>query len=124
MLFHLDRVAVEEVAVVNGKVVISAAACATTVACPDCAAVSSRVHGCYRRRLADIALAGWPVVLNLRVRRFVCATPDCRRRTFVEQVEGLTSRLIRHDVSGQLHDGKFTRPAVDFPNRCELGSGS
>ncbi|MEO3779859.1 hypothetical protein ABGB16_24095 [Micromonospora sp. B11E3] len=53
MMSHLDGVTVEDAAVVNGKVVISATACATMAACPDCATVSSRVHGCYRRRLAD-----------------------------------------------------------------------
>ncbi|WP_147427232.1 transposase family protein [Micromonospora globbae] len=95
VLSHLDRLTTEDFAVVNGKVVISAAACATMAACPDSATVSSRVHGRYRRRLADVALAGRPVVLNLCVRRFVCVKPDCRRRTFVEQVEGVTSRFTR-----------------------------
>src|SRR4051812_30476661 len=31
----------------------------------------------------------WPV------RRFFCAAPDCRRKTFAEQVDGLTSRYAR-----------------------------
>ncbi|TDC60923.1 transposase [Micromonospora sp. KC207] len=95
VMSHLDGVTVQNVAVVNGKVIISAAASATMAACPDCETASSRVHGSYRRRLADVALAGSPVVLDLRVRRFVCVTLDCRQRTFVEQVEGLTGRFTR-----------------------------
>ncbi|MEV0981790.1 hypothetical protein [Streptomyces sp. NPDC049915] len=36
--------------------------------------------------------AGRSVVLQLRVRRFTCGNPGCIRRTFVEQIPGLTRR--------------------------------
>lgn len=52
--------------------------------------VSARVHGGYRRRLADLAIAGRRIVIDLAVRRFRCRGSECGRRTFVEQVEGLT----------------------------------
>ncbi|MFG2645907.1 hypothetical protein ACGFYP_33615 [Streptomyces sp. NPDC048370] len=41
---------------------------------------------------ADVASAGRSVVLRLRVRRFVCGNSGCARRTFVEQIPGLTRR--------------------------------
>ncbi|MEU8718699.1 transposase family protein, partial [Streptomyces sp. NPDC048663] len=63
--------------------------------CPGCGGLSSRVHGRYRRRLADLAIAGRKAVIDLLVRRFLCGTPECGRRTFVEQVEGLTERYAR-----------------------------
>ncbi|BCJ65737.1 ISL3 family transposase [Polymorphospora rubra] len=66
--------------------------------CPGCGVVSTRVHGRYRRRLADVALARWPVLLDLQVRRFRCATTACVRRTFVEQVDGLTHRFARRSL--------------------------
>jgi transposase len=61
-------------------------------ACPDCGGWSDRVHGSYLRFPADLPSAGRRVVLSLRVRRFACAGPSCPRRTFAEQVPGLTRR--------------------------------
>ncbi|MFI0986367.1 ISL3 family transposase [Streptomyces exfoliatus] len=62
------------------------------VCCPGCGAWSERVHGSYLRFPADLPSVGRRVVLALRVRRFVCLDRACPRRTFVEQVEGLTRR--------------------------------
>ncbi|WP_455771517.1 ISL3 family transposase [Streptomyces zaomyceticus] len=45
--------------------------------------------------MADLATAGRKVVIDIVVRRFLCGTPGCGRRTFVEQVEGLTERIAR-----------------------------
>ncbi|MCX4672444.1 hypothetical protein OG453_38315 [Streptomyces sp. NBC_01381] len=39
--------------------------------------------------------AGRTVVLQLRVRRFTCPNTACSRRTFVEQIAGLTRRHSR-----------------------------
>ncbi|WP_251020541.1 ISL3 family transposase [Streptomyces sp. ISL-98] len=41
---------------------------------------------------ADVPSAGRSVVLQLRVRRFACGNSGCARRTFVEQIPGLTRR--------------------------------
>ncbi|MFF3137674.1 transposase family protein [Streptomyces mirabilis] len=65
------------------------------LACPDCAAASRRVHSRYRRHLAELPVGGRRVVVRLTVRRFFCDTATCSRRTFVEQVEGLTSKYAR-----------------------------
>lgn len=61
-------------------------------ACPACGSWSRRAHGSYLRFPRDLPVFGRPVVLSLRVRRFICAAPGCLRRTFVEQVPGLTRR--------------------------------
>jgi transposase len=53
------------------------------------------VHSRYQRRLADAAVGGRRVVLRLGVRRFFCDHPDCRARTFTEQLPGLTTRYAR-----------------------------
>lgn len=68
---------------------------ATGALCPGCGAWSSRVHGSYLRFPADLPSAGRRVVLCLNVRRFACADPSCERRTFAEQVPGLTRRYSR-----------------------------
>ncbi|MEU6603792.1 transposase family protein [Streptomyces shenzhenensis] len=65
------------------------------VACPDCGRESARVHSRYVRTLADAADGGRPVLIGLAVRRLFCDKPSCGRRTFAEQVEGLTVRYQR-----------------------------
>ncbi|MEU2032613.1 ISL3 family transposase [Nocardia amamiensis] len=63
--------------------------------CPQCATASGRVHSRYQRRLADAAVAGREMALHLVVRRFFCVNKDCAAKTFVEQVDGLTTRRSR-----------------------------
>ncbi|MFD1277760.1 ISL3 family transposase [Streptomyces kaempferi] len=92
---HLSSVVVEEVTVDGDGVALVARTVTREAVCPGCGAVSCRVHGVYRRRLADLAVAGRKVMIDLLVRRFLCPTSACGRRTFVEQVNGLTERFAR-----------------------------
>jgi transposase len=92
---HLSSVVVDEVRTDGGGIALTARTVTREAACPDCGAVSGRVHGGYRRRLADLAAAGQEVVIDLLVRRFLCPAKECGRRTFVEQVDGLTERFAR-----------------------------
>ncbi|GAA4032359.1 ISL3 family transposase [Streptomyces plumbiresistens] len=92
---HLDAVRVERVWVAGGVVRIAACTRELTVACPDCGRGSARVHSRYCRALADVAVGGRPVLIELSVRRLFCDSPSCGRRTFAEQVEGLTVRYQR-----------------------------
>ncbi|MFE5827719.1 ISL3 family transposase [Streptomyces erythrochromogenes] len=65
---------------------------AAGASCPGCGGWSAQVHGSYLRFPADVPSAGRSVVLQLRVRRFACRNAGCGRRTFVEQIPGLTRR--------------------------------
>ncbi|MFV5995298.1 transposase family protein [Streptomyces sp. NPDC056231] len=60
--------------------------------CPVCGVWSNRGHGSYLRFPADVPSGGRSVVLQLRVRRFICGNSGCARRSFVEQISGLTRR--------------------------------
>ncbi|MFI5658995.1 transposase family protein [Streptomyces sp. NPDC051684] len=92
---HLNGVRVERVWSVGGVVRIAARTRELMVACPDCGRVSARVHSRYARTLADVAVGGRPVLIGLSVRRLFCDSSDCGRRTFAEQIEGLTVRYQR-----------------------------
>ncbi len=92
---HLASVVVEQVLVDDGGVALTARTVTREAACPGCGALSGRVHGGYRRRLADLAVAGRKVLIDLAVRRFLCQAAACTRRTFVEQIDGLTERFAR-----------------------------
>ncbi|MET8566369.1 ISL3 family transposase [Streptomyces flaveolus] len=63
--------------------------------CPGCGGWSRRIHSSYLRFPADVPSGGRRVVLCLRVRRFLCPAISCGRRTFVEQMPGLTRRYGR-----------------------------
>ncbi|WP_210435149.1 ISL3 family transposase [Saccharopolyspora sp. ASAGF58] len=98
LLPHLAGVVVERVEQEDAGVRIWASARASSAACPACGNCSARVHSRYDRTVADVAVAGRPVVLWLRVRRFFCTHQDCSVRTFAEQVEGLTMRHARRSL--------------------------
>lgn len=68
---------------------------------PACGTLSSRVHSQYVRRLADSAVGGRPVLIELQVRRFRCSERACRQATFAEQVDGLTFRHGRRSTGLQ-----------------------
>ncbi|HYD99691.1 MAG TPA: ISL3 family transposase, partial [Alphaproteobacteria bacterium] len=68
--------------------------------CPDCRAPSARVHGHYRRQLADLPWQGRAVAITVRVRRLACANPACPRRTFAEPLECVAAPFARR--SGRL----------------------
>jgi len=95
LLPHLAGVIVEAVEAAAGLLLVTARARAPEAACPKCGTVSRRIHSRYRRTLADAAVGGRPAVIVLAVRRFFCADPGCPRKTFAEQVDGLTSRYAR-----------------------------
>lgn len=63
--------------------------------CPACGTSSSSVHSRYDRRPADLPSFGQAVSLHLRVRRFYCRDPHCRRRTFAEALPRLLPARAR-----------------------------
>lgn len=77
---------------------IQARARRSTGICPGCGQRSSRLHSRYRRSLADAPVGGQPVRIVLSVRRFFCPNTGCERRTFAEQIDGLTRRHGRRSV--------------------------
>jgi len=95
LLPHLAGVIVEAVTAAAGLLLVTARARAPEASCPGCGTVSGRVHSRYARTLADAAVGGRPVAIVLAVRRFFCAAPGCPRKTFAEQVDGLTTRYAR-----------------------------
>ena len=56
------------------------------------------MHSRYRRRVADAPIGGTPVAISLGVRRLFCDAPECPKRTFAEQIPGLTCRYARRSV--------------------------
>ncbi|MFE3202953.1 transposase family protein [Embleya sp. NPDC059237] len=95
LLPHLTGVAVVDLQEVGTRLCITACTVAERASCPACGTSSRRVHDRYGRRLADLGISGRVVTIALTVRRFRCDAAHCPRRTFAEQVEGLTFRHSR-----------------------------
>ncbi|MFJ8363813.1 ISL3 family transposase [Streptomyces sp. NPDC093984] len=91
----VEGVFVESVEVSDTVIRVEARTTASRAACSRCGCWSDRIHGSYLRFPHDLPAAGKLVVLSLRVRRFVCVEESCSRRTFAEQVPGLTRRFGR-----------------------------
>jgi hypothetical protein len=107
---HLD---VERVRSAGGVVRIAARTRELMVACPDCGLGFARVHSRSSRALADVAVGARPALIRLLVRRLFCDTTSCGRRTFAEQVEGLTVRYqgrspLLHRSSRRRCHGRLT----------------
>ncbi|MBT2384501.1 transposase family protein [Streptomyces sp. ISL-11] len=95
---HLGSVVVELVFRSGRSVRIRARSRAVEARCPGCGTVSRRRHSGYTRRLADRAVGGQEVGIDLRVHRYFCDNDECGRRTFAEQIDGLTVRHGRRSV--------------------------
>ncbi|MGW6909555.1 transposase family protein [Streptomyces sp. NPDC054940] len=98
---HLSELLVERMFSECGVMRMVANTRETEVACPGCAALSGRVHSTYGRRVADTPVGDQPVLIELTVRRLYCENARCSRRTFAEQVEGLTVRYSRRTPAAQ-----------------------
>ena len=83
------------------RVVIRAAVATERAACSVCGVPARRVHSSYQRQLVDPAIAGREAMIELTVRRFFCDNTACGRKTFVEQVSGLTTRFGRRTTTAQ-----------------------
>jgi transposase len=72
-----------------------AAMISTNSTCPDCRQPTHRIHGHYRRTLADLPWATAPSELRVIVRRFRCPTCTCRRPTFAERLPSVAPLYAR-----------------------------
>jgi len=106
--------------------VIAFRAVSTSNACPECGANCERIHSRYRRRLADLPMAGRPVRLVVVARRFHCNAVLCGRRIFVERfapdvLAPWARRTARLDhIVHHLGLALGGRPAASFARRLML----
>ncbi|MEO1146692.1 MAG: ISL3 family transposase [Cyanobacteria bacterium J06638_22] len=63
--------------------------------CPECGCENRRVHSRYKRRLQDLPLGEYGVVLELQVRRYFCENEACCRRIYTERLPEIVSPSAR-----------------------------
>jgi transposase len=64
--------------------------------CPNCQQWSSSIHSRYIRHLSDLPWGGVPVRIDLQVRRFRCAAPNCCHHYFTERVPEIAPPYRRY----------------------------
>ncbi|MEV7232125.1 transposase family protein [Polymorphospora sp. NPDC051019] len=95
LLPHLAALRIRSVRAEGRPVWLDADVSAGGARCPDCGSQSARVHSRYRRVLAGPGIGGRQTLLRVHIRRFFCDDTACGRRTFAEQVPGLTAPYAR-----------------------------
>ncbi|WP_405771208.1 ISL3 family transposase [Actinacidiphila glaucinigra] len=98
LLFPGVDVRVQSVSASTDVLVVEAMSAARPGRCPDCREQARRIHSTYQRTLNERPLASRRVIIRLRVRRYFCDRRSCSRKTFVEQVPGLSERHRRSSV--------------------------
>ena len=87
---HLAGLHVDALVRTTDRLIITASSRRRTAACPRCGQRSAQVHSRYERTLADLPIAGQPVVLRVGVRRYRCRRRRCLQRIFAERFPALT----------------------------------
>lgn len=95
LLPHLAGLTVESVSGYGDLVTVTARSAAEQARCPGCGVMSGERHDSYARFLRDLPAFGRRVVIRLRSRILECGNPDCAKKTFAEQIGGLTSAWAR-----------------------------
>jgi transposase len=125
VLPHLSNVVIDLVDHSAAVLVLRARSRARRGRCPQCSTPSARVHGRYLRRLADAAIGGCAVVIELLVRRFKCVSEACPAVTFAEQVADLTRPHARRmpllqQILARIAVTLAARPAARLARRLGL----
>lgn len=95
---HLVGVCVDQVFRSGASVRLKARTTTTEAVCPACGTPSRHRHSHYERRLSDTAVGEQELQIHLQVHRFLCRNDGCGKKTFAEQVPGLTVRYGRRSV--------------------------
>ncbi|WP_425315458.1 transposase family protein [Streptomyces viridochromogenes] len=84
--------------------------------CPDCRKQAGHIHSSYQRTLDERPLSSRRVIVRLPLRRYFCDRKSCSRKTFVEQVPGLSERP-RRSTTGRHRTSEIRRLPTSRPPR-------
>jgi transposase len=90
-----ETITIEAVYPTKTHLTVQVACLLKSAACPLCQHPSERIHGSYRRTVADVPCGGRKVTLALTVRKFVCGKPECPRQIFTERLPALVQSYAR-----------------------------
>ena len=79
----------------TAQITLHVTSTSTCVLCPLCHMPTSRVHSQYPRTLADLPWGTYAVRLQLRMRKWFCGNPTCRRQIFTERLPTVAAPWAR-----------------------------
>jgi transposase len=92
---HLEACALDDA---TRQITLAVRATQVRAPCPVCTTPASRIHSHYERTLADLPWAAYRVRLQLRVRKWFCHNPRCRRRIFTERLPTVAAPWARRTL--------------------------
>jgi transposase len=92
---HFDACTVDDA---TAQITLCVRSTQPRVPCPLCAIPARRIHSHYERTLADLPWAHYRVRLRLRVRKWFCRNPHCRRRIFTERLPTVAAPWARRTL--------------------------
>jgi transposase len=67
------------------KVILNVSCTQAKNKCPDCNVYSIRLHCYYFRKVKDLPVLGYSIILNLRVGKYYCKNSKCSRKVFAQR---------------------------------------
>ncbi len=115
---NLEGLWIEKIENLRGKTIrISAHSPRKAVKCPLCGKSTSRVHQERRRQITHGWWQGKTVLLNVKIRRFLCKNASCRK-TFTESLPGIDAKhhtkACRRQALREMRDRSFSRTGKDL----------
>lgn len=101
-LFPFPDVELDDLRIDDTRLTLIATSTRHAAVCPQCQALSARIHSRYTRTVADLPCVGRQLSLLLRVRRFFCDGPSCPQKTFAERFGAALPVYARR--TARLHD--------------------
>jgi transposase len=108
-----DALDLHKIVIVDSRIQLHLSTTTLSATCPCCKLHSSKQHSVYHRQAADLPWAGKSLDLFLRVQRFFCVNPSCKKKTFAVPLNSIqpfarhTRRLqdhltlIAHELGGR-----------------------
>ncbi len=118
LLLLPDIIAIEAVYPTKTRLTVRVACWLQDAACPLCQQSSVRIHSSYGRTVADVPCGGRRLTLALRVRKFVCRTPECPRKIFTERLPDLVQSYAR--MTNRLRDALVALGLATSAEVCTL----
>lgn len=86
----------------SASIQLQLCAVSANASCPVCNQVSQGIHSHYQRNLMDLPVTGYPLKIQLQVRKFFCTNVACERKIFCERLPsvarawGRRTERLRH----------------------------
>lgn len=69
----------------KNQIIFEVTSSRTSVICPFCGEISTKIHSVYQREIQDIPIHNKQTILLLNINKMFCLNPECRHKTFTQR---------------------------------------